>query len=258
MKCPDLDRGALSTDHDPKIFPWDNDLDVQISEPTIHFLSEYYNMTKHHFDIPGVKGGRSYLLEINPYYVVKSTKDKLNAIDGRWIDMSSGLFIDITAVRKDDEKRAKGEPGALMCKDKHHYDESQIFPLRESYFEGVPVKIPYAYTELLEEEYDANSLTRTLFKGCIHVYPLIFLKSFADLTAGTVSTKTRGSGRRPNGRLNVSSDEAGAAVTSLLGHPVARRISIYSSHPECADIGVFIPRVNSLYTWYYDSRLDIL
>ncbi|KAJ5586918.1 uncharacterized protein N7459_002683 [Penicillium hispanicum] len=147
------------------IFPWDNDLDVQISEATIHFLADYYNMTEHHFELPHVEGGRTYLLEINPYYVVKSTKDTLNVIDGRWIDMSSGLFIDITAVRKDDEKRKTGYKEALMCKDRHHYDESDIFPLRQSYFEGVPVKVPYAYTDLLVEEYGPASLTQTEFQG---------------------------------------------------------------------------------------------
>ncbi|KAJ5157190.1 uncharacterized protein N7482_008290 [Penicillium canariense] len=148
-----------------KIFPWDNDLDVQISEPTIHFLAEYYNMTDHHFDLPGVDGGRTYLLEINPNYVVRSEKDRLNVIDARWIDKSSGLFIDITAVRKDEGKRQRGDSEALMCKDRHHYQESQIFPLRESYFEEVPVKIPYSYVELLEEEYGANSLTNKDFQG---------------------------------------------------------------------------------------------
>jgi hypothetical protein len=107
-----------------KIFPWDNDLDVQINEPTIHFLADYYNMTEHHFDLPDVEGGRTYLLEINPNYVVRSKMDKANVIDGRWIDTSSGLFIDITAVRADDERRANGQPGALMCKDRHNFDVS--------------------------------------------------------------------------------------------------------------------------------------
>jgi hypothetical protein len=81
-------------------------------------------MTEHHFDLPDVDGGRTYILEINPNYVVKSTQDTLNRIDARWIDTSSGLFIDITAVRKDEEKRKKGNPEALMCKDQHHYDVS--------------------------------------------------------------------------------------------------------------------------------------
>ncbi|KAJ6175646.1 hypothetical protein N7485_002560 [Penicillium canescens] len=148
-----------------KIFPWDNDLDVQISEATIHFLAEYYNMTEHHFDLPDVDGGRAYMLEINPNYVVKSERDTMNKIDARWIDMSSGLFIDITAVRKDENKRKNGHPEALSCKDKHHYEESDIFPLRDSTFEGVAVKIPYAYTWLLEEEYGPKALTQTTFSG---------------------------------------------------------------------------------------------
>lgn len=151
----------------PKIFPWDNDLDVQVSEPTIHFLAKHYNMTEHHFESAGVEGSRSYLLDINPNYVVRSTKDKLNKIDGRWIDMSTGLFIDITAVRRDDQKRQEGAEGALICKDNHTYEESQIFPLRNSNFEGVSVKIPYAYIELLEEEYSPRSLTNTRYHGYV-------------------------------------------------------------------------------------------
>lgn len=142
---------------------------MQISEPTIHFLAEFYNMTEHHFDLPDVDGGRKYLLEINPNYVVRSEKDHLNVIDGRWIDTSSGLFIDITAVRKDDARRQRGQTEALMCKDRHHYLESQIFPLRDSYFEDVPVKIPYSYTWLLEEEYGPRALTNKDFQGYVSI-----------------------------------------------------------------------------------------
>ncbi|KAL2871069.1 putative C6 transcription factor [Aspergillus lucknowensis] len=148
-----------------KIFPWDNDLDVQISEPVIHFLADYYNMTEHHFDIADVEGGRTYLLEINPNYVIRSKSDKANVIDGRWIDTSSGLFIDITAVRADDARRENGEPGALMCKDRHNFDESEIWPLRNSYFEDVPAKIPYAYTKLLQDEYGSKALSTTTYQG---------------------------------------------------------------------------------------------
>lgn len=116
-------------------------------------------MTEHHFEIPDADENRKYLLEINQHYAVKDTRDKLNVIDARWIDMSSGLFIDITAVRKDETKDA----GWLMCKDRHTYKQDQIWPLRESYFEDVPAKIPYAYVELLKEEYGAKSLTNADF-----------------------------------------------------------------------------------------------
>ncbi|KAL2012981.1 hypothetical protein VTN00DRAFT_506 [Thermoascus crustaceus] len=151
-----------------KILPWDSDLDVQVSEPTMHFLAEYYNMTEHHFKLPGVKGGRTYLLEINPHYVIRSTEDKMNVIDARWIDTSSGMFIDITTVRTDDEARKRGRLSALICKDGHQYDENDIFPLRDSYFENLPVKVPYEYTKLLEAEYGKKALTVTNFED--HVW----------------------------------------------------------------------------------------
>lgn len=138
---------------------------MQVSEPGLHFLGDYYNMTEHHYDIPGVPEGRTYMLEINPNYVIRTTEDRKNLIDARWIDTSSGLFIDITAVRADDENRAKGKPGALMCKDSHRYDESDIFPLRDSVYEGVNVKIPYQYTKLLVAEYGGKSLTNAKFAG---------------------------------------------------------------------------------------------
>jgi hypothetical protein len=151
-------------------------------------------MTEHHFDLPGVNEGRKYLLEINPNYVVRSEKDHLNVIDARWIDTSSGLFIDITAVRKDDARRARGETEALMCKDRHHYLESQIFPLRDSYFEDVPVKIPYSYTLLLEEEYGPRALTNKNFQGyvctCARASGFGVLILFLDTTL----TRTRSSG----------------------------------------------------------------
>lgn len=108
--------------------PWDSDIDVQVSETTLHFMAEYYNMTEHHYELEGVPGGRSYLLEINPNFVARTREDRANVIDARWIDMSSGIFIDITAVRKDYEARDRGEEGALMCKDRHMFHVSSIYP----------------------------------------------------------------------------------------------------------------------------------
>lgn len=147
-----------------KILPWDSDIDVQVSEQTIGFLARYYNMTEYHFKIPGVKEGRTYLLEINPHYTIRGTEDKLNVIDARWIDTETGLFIDISTVRVNQTARAEGVEGALMCKDRHHYLEKDIFPLRDSFFEGIHVKIPYDYTWLLEEEYGKKSLTLTTYE----------------------------------------------------------------------------------------------
>lgn len=107
--------------------PWDSDIDVQVSETTLHFMAKYYNMTEHHYELPGVPGGRTYLLEINPNFVARTREDRANVIDARWIDTSSGIFIDITAVRKDYEARERGEEGALMCKDSHRFNVRPIY-----------------------------------------------------------------------------------------------------------------------------------
>jgi len=147
-----------------KIFPWDSDIDVQVTESTISFLAKYYNMTEYHYLLPGVPNGRTYLLEINPHYVIRDQRDRLNVIDARWIDTENGLFIDISTVRPDEAKRKQGIEGALMCKDKHHYNERDIFPLRDSFFEGIHVKIPFEYTNLLVEEYGQQALVKTVFQ----------------------------------------------------------------------------------------------
>jgi LicD family len=104
-----------------KILPWDSDIDLQVSEPTIAFMAKYYNMTEYHFQLPGNRKGRTYLLEVNPRYTIRGPEDKLNVIDARWIDTETGLFVDISTVRANHTARAAGIEGALMCKDKHHY-----------------------------------------------------------------------------------------------------------------------------------------
>ena len=148
-----------------RILPWDSDIDVQVDEMTISFLAKYYNMTEYRYKLPGLKQRRTYLLEINPHYVNRSQADWLNVIDGRWIDTDNGLFIDISTVRPDEERRSQGVEGALMCKDKHTYLERDLFPLRDSYFEGIHVKIPFEYGDLLVEEYGEKALTLTQFEA---------------------------------------------------------------------------------------------
>lgn len=105
-----------------QILPWDSDLDVQVSEPTIYYLAKYYNMSEFHYQLPGITDGRTYLLEINPNYTNNSVTDTLNVIDARWIDTETGLFIDISTVRKNWTAITDGVEGALMVKDKHHYN----------------------------------------------------------------------------------------------------------------------------------------
>ncbi|MCJ1376357.1 hypothetical protein MMC20_007599 [Loxospora ochrophaea] len=147
-----------------KILPWDSDIDVQMTVDTMQFLASYYNLSVWHYHLPHIPEGRDYILEMNPDFAINGPNDKWNMIDGRWIDTETGLFIDITTLRPNKTARAEGVEGALMCKDRHHYLEKEIFPLRESVFEDTPVKIPFDYKWLLEEEYTKRALTRTTFE----------------------------------------------------------------------------------------------
>lgn len=102
-----------------QILPWDSDSDVQVSESSMHYLASYYNMTVFHYKTPRIPEGRDYMLEVNPHYVNREQTDKLNVIDARWVDTTSGLFIDITTARYNYTHPA-GE-GMLSCKDGHEY-----------------------------------------------------------------------------------------------------------------------------------------
>ena len=102
-----------------KIMPWDDDIDMQISEKSMHHLANYYNMTVHHFKIPGAHDddnaqGRDFMLEINPRWEIVSPSDETNRIDGRWIDMTSGLYIDITTLHHNETAQAEGIEGAIV------------------------------------------------------------------------------------------------------------------------------------------------
>jgi len=41
------------------------------------------------------------------------------------------------------------------------HQDTYIFPLRDTVFEGAPAKIPFAYKEVLEAEYHKKALTLT-------------------------------------------------------------------------------------------------
>lgn len=166
-----------------------------MTNSTVDFLASYYNMTIHKFR------ERDYLLEVNPKYTDPSYSDYLNVIDARWIDIDTGLFIDITAVRPHHEQK-----NVICSKDKHEervclvhaalYEAKSLtmllqvddlFPLRDSLFEGQTVKIPYNYAKLLTVEYGKASLTKTKYSGWVSPRSSSTMRR-ADLFLATNST----------------------------------------------------------------------
>ncbi|POS83502.1 hypothetical protein EPUL_005943 [Erysiphe pulchra] len=144
-----------------KILPWDWDLDTQVSVSTLKWLATNLNMTIHDFkfmeSVDNHKS-RQYLLDVNPYAEGRSRGNGNNVIDARWIDTKNGLFIDITGL-------SETEPGILSCKNDHRYRINDLYPLRDSMFEGVKAKVPFKFESILTQEYSNRALISTVYKG---------------------------------------------------------------------------------------------
>ncbi|KAI1201999.1 LicD family-domain-containing protein [Nemania serpens] len=105
---------------------------------------------------------RTYLLDVNPHYGALTKGNGANIIDARWIDTSTGLFIDITGLRERDPERS---PGVWSCKNNHRYRTSDLWPLRRTEFEGVEAWIPYSFDKILADEYGPKSLVNQEWAG---------------------------------------------------------------------------------------------
>ncbi len=147
------------------MLPWDWDIDTQVSGSTLAYMSKYYNNTHYDYvsnDEPTVK--RTYLLDVNPASVERERGNGLNIIDARWIDTRNGLYIDITGLS---ETHPDDQPGVWACKNYHRYHTRDLYPMRETMYEGVIAKVPYAYDRILIQEYEETALVLTDYEGYV-------------------------------------------------------------------------------------------
>jgi hypothetical protein len=143
------------------MLPWDWDIDAQVLDTTLARMAVDFNRTVVNYATDDDKIKREYLLDVNPWSFWRDQGPGHNIIDARWIDVQNGLYIDITALSQLNQEE---EPEIWQCKNWHRYRTRDLYPLRESIYEGVPVKIPYKYQKILREEYSYQALTRTQFQ----------------------------------------------------------------------------------------------
>lgn len=146
--------------------PWDFDMDTQVSYSTLQELGSKWNNTIHNYTSSDGKTERSYLLDVNPWILERERGDGMNVIDARWIDVRNGLFIDITGLS---EVYPDTAPGIWTCKNDHAYKTSDLYPMRETVFEGVLAKVPYQYDKILVDEYGTSALISTEYNGYVHL-----------------------------------------------------------------------------------------
>lgn len=146
--------------------PWDFDVDTQVSAATLAELAMRHNHTLHTYRYTNATTGRdrsrTYLLDVNPFATRLGRGEGQNVIDARWIDVETGMFVDITALA---EREPERQPGIWSCKNHHRYRREELFPLRETEFEGVAAMVPWSYQGILVGEYGAKSLVVTEWEG---------------------------------------------------------------------------------------------
>lgn len=140
------------------MLPWDWDVDIQVSGETLNHMAKHYNRTLHRYVSDDREVHRDYLLDVNPWQWERERGDGQNIIDARWIDTRNGLYIDITGLT---ETHPDLWPGIVSCKNFHRYRTEDLYPMRESVYEGVPALIPNNYVKILKEEYEEAALVAT-------------------------------------------------------------------------------------------------
>ncbi|KAL2205787.1 hypothetical protein CC79DRAFT_823605 [Sarocladium strictum] len=150
-----------------RIMPWDLDLDVQVTANTMQYMGDNWNRTEHawNYTVPHEHGKHNeivqtkYLFDINPHHN-DTEVDRMNIIDARWIDMKTGMYIDLTVLK---ERKPDTKPGVWSCTNNHRYQSSDLWPLRVTEFEGVRALIPREFEKILAEEYGRKGLVKEEF-----------------------------------------------------------------------------------------------
>ncbi|SSD58328.1 uncharacterized protein SCODWIG_00089 [Saccharomycodes ludwigii] len=158
-------------------FPWDLDHDIQMPIDDLIRLSVKYNQS-----LIVTNSGSVCFLDISPF-ILKGRHFSggfHNHIDARFIDVTTGLYIDITGVGfsgdiYEDEPHANVrlslefgknildggndiyefnmQNGIVNCRNRHFAKIDDLLPTRRANFEGVTVNIPNKPVNLLRDEY---------------------------------------------------------------------------------------------------------
>lgn len=167
-------------------FPWDDDIDVQMPLRDLHKLALHFNNSLIVEDVE--EGFGRYFIDCGTFLTRREHDKGKNLIDARFIDVDTGIYIDITALallneqtkdryRKDLPKDWAEIPGehkltnrqlrVYNCRNKHFSSLLEISPLIRTVIEGEHGFVPHKFVSVLQAEY-ADGLERTLHEN--HVF----------------------------------------------------------------------------------------
>ncbi|KAJ1558290.1 hypothetical protein HK405_014011 [Cladochytrium tenue] len=144
------------------VLPWDDDIDVQMTFRDLEMLAARYN---------GTRWEGRFLVDVNPN-AVNRFRQRRNIIDARFIDTHTGRFVDVTALGSPlapsviaAANASDADAVLVSCKSVHNYTLGDLFPLRESVFQGSPCFVPYDVERCLQSEYGEISTRRRIFRS---------------------------------------------------------------------------------------------
>lgn len=178
--------------------PWDADIDVQITLKSLRQLALYNQTLVVDYTDCAHGGVHLFFIDVSPFYAYNGLGS--NVIDARFIDVATGMYVDITVLAPvsslepneevyevmDPEYRysvlsalaglvlseyrgsllekaqvALTDSTLLSCKDNHYYALDELHPLRVTMFEGMPALVPHDYERILQREYPRGLTTKT-------------------------------------------------------------------------------------------------
>lgn len=172
-------------------FPWDDDIDVQVPIMDLHKLSLNFNQSLIVEDTEDGYG--RYFLDCGTFMTLRSKGNGNNNIDARFIDIDTGLYVDITGLAVSNTKPPERYSSSLPkdwnvdekglyetnlkleifnCRNNHFSSLSEISPLVKTAVEGEVGYIPKRFTNMLSAEYHDKGLMSKKFSGHVFVSQL--------------------------------------------------------------------------------------
>ncbi|CAI5758977.1 unnamed protein product [Candida verbasci] len=165
----------LSWYWDGLLFPFDEDIDIQMPIEQLINFSKNYNQTLVIEDI--TEGFGKYFIECSTFIHHRGKSYKENHIDARFIDIDTGSYIDITGIGLSNEEAPERYneliiqnesesklPQVYNCRYPHFYSYEEIIPLRFTMMGGVPLYVPNQIETILKQEY-VKGLTSYDYEG---------------------------------------------------------------------------------------------
>lgn len=174
------------------LFPYDVDIDIQMPARDLIEFSKKYNQTLVVED-PSEGYGR-FLIDVCTFVHNRDISYTGNHIDARFIDVDSGIYIDITGLGKSSAKlpeeykekpivsKEQASDAVFNDRRKHFYTLQQLLPLRYSMINGVPFFVPHRIENRLRFEYEGG-LTNHYYEDWFYVPQLRLWVSKAKLKA---------------------------------------------------------------------------